>query len=145
MSFDWSPHVENLTELWARGLSCSQIAGVLGNELTRNAVIGKVHRLKLPRRKTIVATPRARRPRQPRLPAPPRIETPKPFTPLVERIEPLPGSSPVLFVERRIGFQCAWPLWDDTTPPTERMCCGAPQRPGSSYCPHHSRMAWRPK
>lgn len=38
--------VELLTKLWADGLSASQIAGELGS-VTRNAVIGKVHRLGL--------------------------------------------------------------------------------------------------
>ena len=38
--------VEILTKLWAEGLSASQIAKDLG-EVTRNAVIGKVHRLGL--------------------------------------------------------------------------------------------------
>ena len=36
--------VELLKKLWADGLSASQIAGELGG-ITRNAVIGKVHRL----------------------------------------------------------------------------------------------------
>src|SRR5881392_518328 len=38
--------VETLKKLWADGLSASQIANELGN-VTRNAVIGKVHRLGL--------------------------------------------------------------------------------------------------
>ena len=38
--------VEQLKKLWADGLSASQIAAQLG-EVTRNAVIGKVHRLGL--------------------------------------------------------------------------------------------------
>ena len=38
--------VDLLKKLWADGLSASQIAGELGN-VTRNAVIGKVHRLGL--------------------------------------------------------------------------------------------------
>jgi GcrA cell cycle regulator len=38
--------VELLKKLWNDGLSASQIAGELGN-VTRNAVIGKVHRLGL--------------------------------------------------------------------------------------------------
>ena len=38
--------VEMLKKLWSEGLSASQIAAQLGN-VTRNAVIGKVHRLKL--------------------------------------------------------------------------------------------------
>ena len=40
--------VERLTELWAAGWSCAQIATDLGGGITRNSVIGKTHRLKLP-------------------------------------------------------------------------------------------------
>lgn len=39
--------VDVLKKLWMEGLSASQIAGELGQGVTRNAVIGKVHRLKL--------------------------------------------------------------------------------------------------
>src|SRR4029077_4343475 len=43
----WSDErVEQLKKLWESGLSASQIAAELGN-ITRNAVIGKVHRLGL--------------------------------------------------------------------------------------------------
>src|ERR1700690_1424134 len=51
--------VEQLKNLWTEGLSASQIARALGG-VTRNAVIGKVHRLGLAGR----ASPsRAERPR----------------------------------------------------------------------------------
>ena len=43
--------VETLKKLWGEGLSASQIAGRLGS-VTRNAVIGKVHRLGLSGRAT---------------------------------------------------------------------------------------------
>ncbi|MDC9823434.1 GcrA family cell cycle regulator [Devosia sp. ZB163] len=53
--------VELLKKLWLEGLSASQIAGVLGEGVTRNAVIGKVHRLKLSgRAKPATSTPRVR-------------------------------------------------------------------------------------
>lgn len=53
--------VELLKKLWLEGLSASQIAGVLGEGVTRNAVIGKVHRLKLSgRAKPTSSAPRAR-------------------------------------------------------------------------------------
>jgi GcrA cell cycle regulator len=39
--------VELLKKLWMEGLSASQIAAELAQGVTRNAVIGKVHRLKL--------------------------------------------------------------------------------------------------
>src|SRR5438093_13246123 len=56
--------VEKLKKLWADGLSASQIAGELGG-VTRNAVIGKVHRLNLSGRAKPAgsAVPRAHRPR----------------------------------------------------------------------------------
>lgn len=53
--------VELLKKLWMEGLSASQIAGVLGEGVTRNAVIGKVHRLKLSgRAKPASSAPRVR-------------------------------------------------------------------------------------
>ncbi len=62
--------VELLKKLWMEGLSASQIAGELGEGVTRNAVIGKVHRLKLSARaKPTNTAPRARpaaRPAAPR-------------------------------------------------------------------------------
>src|SRR6202044_3882368 len=58
--------VEQLKSLWTEGLSASQIARVLGG-VTRNAVIGKVHRLGLAGR----ASPS--RSERPRLPITPRV------------------------------------------------------------------------
>ncbi|MHA6300113.1 GcrA family cell cycle regulator [Devosia sp. CAU 1758] len=53
--------VELLKKLWMEGLSASQIAAQLGEGVTRNAVIGKVHRLKLSARaKPTNTAPRAR-------------------------------------------------------------------------------------
>lgn len=56
--------VDVLRTMWLGGSSASQIAGVLG-DVTRNAVIGKVHRLGLSGRgkPTATATPRTRKPR----------------------------------------------------------------------------------
>jgi len=66
--------VELLKKLWLEGLSASQIAGVLGEGVTRNAVIGKVHRLKLTgRAKPASSTPRART--APRAPGVRRVST----------------------------------------------------------------------
>ena len=39
--------VEHLKKMWLEGLSASQIANELAHGITRNAVIGKVHRLGL--------------------------------------------------------------------------------------------------
>ncbi|AZO59790.1 MULTISPECIES: GcrA family cell cycle regulator [unclassified Mesorhizobium] len=48
--------VELLRKLWSEGLSASQIAAQLGG-VSRNAVIGKVHRLKLSGRGRATAAP----------------------------------------------------------------------------------------
>ena len=45
----WTPErIDTLTRLWAGGLSASKVARKLGG-VTRNAVIGKVHRMNLQR------------------------------------------------------------------------------------------------
>ncbi len=49
--------VEQLKQHWIDGKSASQIAGLLGNGVTRNAVIGKVHRLGLAGRAKTPSTP----------------------------------------------------------------------------------------
>ena len=67
--------VELLKKLWMEGLSASQIAAELGDGVTRNAVIGKVHRLKLSARAkpATTAAPRARTTARP---APRRVASP---------------------------------------------------------------------
>ena len=61
--------VELLKKLWTDGLSASQIAAELGG-VTRNAVIGKVHRLGLSGRTktTLPSAPRVRTARRPAMP-----------------------------------------------------------------------------
>ena len=59
--------VERLKQHWMEGRSASQIASLLGDGLTRNAVIGKVHRLGLAGRAKSPNVGVAR----PRRPAPP--------------------------------------------------------------------------
>jgi len=58
-----------LKKLWMDGLSASQIAAELSGGVTRNAVIGKVHRLKLSARAkpaNVAPRPKASRPTAPR-------------------------------------------------------------------------------
>src|SRR5215813_6747078 len=126
-----------LTQMWRDGFSASQIAGVLENfRYTRNAVIGKAHRLGL------VNAPRQQRPQQKRKRASPGrriIMAPVPkFTPLPVKIpEPSPESACTLF---ELGeHRCRYPLGDDMKPPPY-MFCGGPTIAGSSYCAHHTRV-----
>lgn len=50
--FNWDDHSEEtLKSLWDEGFSASYIAKFMGHSLTRNAVIGKIYRMKLNRKK----------------------------------------------------------------------------------------------
>ena len=80
--------VELLKKMWGEGQSASQIAKELGG-VTRNAVIGKVHRLGLSNR-TTGATPAKSEPKEKPAPAPKAEAKPKP-TPKTEPARPAPA------------------------------------------------------
>jgi len=79
--------VELLKKMWGEGQSASQIAKELGG-VTRNAVIGKVHRLGLSNRSTTTATPKT----EAKAKAAPKPEA-KPAAPK-ERAQPKPAPAP---------------------------------------------------
>ena len=136
--------VELLKKLWLDGLSASQIAKQLGG-VTRNAVIGKVHRLGLSGRATPSqpARPVFKAPRPPRpvhAPAPRRIEAhaPQPPTPVYYVEEP--GSATVLTLG---AHMCKWPIGD---PATENFTfCGRRSGQDGPYCNEHARIAYQPQ
>ncbi|AWM88243.1 GcrA family cell cycle regulator [Microvirga sp. 17 mud 1-3] len=152
--------VELLKKLWADGLSASQIASELGN-VTRNAVIGKVHRLGLSgRAKDKVAAPAAQRPRKvarpPSTPTPivpqnrnnvviapisrPPVAEEEPVT-MAEDDIAIPMSERVTIMDLRESM-CRWPMGDPTKP--EFRFCGARSMAGLPYCGHHARIAYQP-
>lgn len=151
--------VELLKKLWADGLSASQIANQLGG-VTRNAVIGKVHRLGLSGRATTsrVKTSRARRrPSRPRSDSRPNYvsygnvalktvyeEDAEPD------LAPLPRPVAELYIppEERATIltltetKCRWPIGD---PGDEDFhFCGREAGIESPYCEHHNRVAYQP-
>jgi GcrA cell cycle regulator len=137
--------VELLKKLWLDGLSASQIAKQLGG-VTRNAVIGKVHRLGLSGRaapsqptRPVFKAPRAPRPAP--APAPRRVENhaaapaPQPVFYAEE-----PGSATVLTLG---AHMCKWPIGD---PATEGFSfCGRRTDVDGPYCGQHSRIAYQPQ
>jgi len=158
--------VEQLKKLWTEGLSASQIAARLGHGVTRNAVIGKVHRLNLAGRATQPrsATPRA--PRKQREPSHPGRTTGMPSMPQagntalkpMMRVEVQPRQlaiaepKPLRLVDLpkdgRVTIlhlsdkTCKWPIGD---PGSEEFCfCGHGPRDGSPYCEYHARLAYQP-
>src|SRR6201999_3705461 len=138
-AMNWSDdRVEQLKSWWTEGLSASQIARALGG-VTRNAVIGKVHRLGLAGR----ASPsRAERPRLPMVPKV-SMRTHTPPAPIVEE-DPLTlddGShATVLTISDRM---CRWPIGDPAA--TEFHFCGRSPKSGSPYCEAHARKAYQPQ
>ena len=137
---NWSDErVEQLKSLWTEGLSASQIARALGG-VTRNAVIGKVHRLGLAGR----ASPsRSERPRVPMAPKTQIARTHVPAAPVVEE-DPLQlddgNFATVLTISDRM---CRWPIGDPAA--TEFHFCGRSPKSGSPYCEAHARKAYQPQ
>jgi GcrA cell cycle regulator len=134
-----------LRKLWAEGLSASQIAKQLGG-VTRNAVIGKVHRLGLAGR----ATPSrpAKRPvrtARPRVmgPSVPRLRMPSTMpTVVIPDLEPLKledgKAANVLTLNESM---CKFPIGDPTDP--DFAFCGRGSS-GGPYCSDHARLAYQP-
>ena len=145
--------VELLKKLWTDGLSASQIANELGN-VTRNAVIGKVHRLGLSgRAKSLTSSvPRPRKPRahshmlrvrpavrgNTALAYAHELEV-EPEPELIENIIPIGQRCSLLELNES---KCRWPIGDPGTP--EFFFCGGVPVEGLPYCNYHSRVAYQP-
>lgn len=147
--------VELLKKLWADGLSASQIAGELGG-ITRNAVIGKVHRLGLSGRAKAPSSsvPRQRKPRAPSMFRAPRPMMrgntalahqpaydyePEPEPELLENIIPIGQRCTLLELDQE---KCHWPIGDPGQP--DFFFCGGKAGTGTPYCGYHARIAYQP-
>lgn len=122
MSEDWTPErVSSLMALWGEGVSTSEIGRRLG--VTKNAVVGKVHRLGLPKRNSPI---KAEKP-----------ETGGTVTPIAAA--PVPSADAVQMDNLRPGM-CRWP---EGEPGTESFhFCGQPIVPEKPYCAHHCERAY---
>ena len=132
--------VERLKALWKDGLSASQVAKALGG-VTRNAVIGKLHRLKLTGSRPTL--PRPRRLSSPRPPRPARRLRRPSLAPLVPAAA-APPEGPGLFrsfTELKPRC-CKWPIGDPLG--GEFSLCGRPTD-GRPYCAGHHKTAHQPR
>ncbi|MEK7511097.1 MAG: GcrA family cell cycle regulator [Patescibacteria group bacterium] len=137
--------VELLKKLWQDGLSGDQIAKQLGG-VTRNAVIGKVHRLGLSGRatpskpqRTTFKVPRPPRPFSAPPAGPRRIAEPVSHTPApsVRYIDESPGTATILTLG---AHMCKWPIGD---PEFENFTfCG--RGCDGIYCVPHENVAYQP-
>jgi len=140
----WSEdRVTILQSLWLDGLSASQIAKQLGG-VTRNAVIGKVHRLGLSGR-AVPSVPA--RPARISIPRSPRRETaprPKPVarhaTLPASPAPPPEGPGLVSSMAALGAHACKWPIGDPKA--SSFSFCG--RLANGPYCPAHKAQAFRP-
>ena len=153
--------VARVSKLWADGLSASQIATELGG-VTRNAVIGKVHRLGLsgrakssgggakarrtptsstPRKKPTYSRPRASSSGSAARSAPSGgvAELERPPKPVVDLVAP---ESKKLTLLEITEFTCKWPTGDPTRPGFS--FCGHKTHEEKPYCEFHSKLAFQP-
>jgi GcrA cell cycle regulator len=141
--------VELLKKLWADGLSASQIAAELGG-ITRNAVIGKVHRLGLSGRAKSPSSA-SPRPRKTRSSGMLRVSRPamRGNTALAYEYEPEPEPELIeIPVEQRKTLlqlnerTCRWPIGDPGG--ADFFFCGGETANELPYCSYHSRVAYQP-
>jgi GcrA cell cycle regulator len=159
--------VELLKKLWAEGLSAGQIANRLG-DVTRNAVIGKAHRMRLssPARLTPQQKEARRLAREARSlslsktpPAISKAEAERQAAvrraELLKKMEaarrPVAAAQPVEEVPPHTGValldlkesMCRFPLGH---PGDEGFhFCGHQKAEGSPYCPNHTKIAFQPR
>jgi GcrA cell cycle regulator len=164
--------VEKLKKLWSEGLSASQIAAQLGG-VSRNAVIGKVHRLNLPGRAKAGGTPASARPKRPAVTtprpsnfaarpanAPRQVSRPVGNALTKDEVETdfdvQTENLPVVISGKNVVVPMSRKL--ELTQLTERTCkwpigdplnddfhfCGCESPDNSPYCTYHQRLAYQP-
>ncbi|SFG92354.1 GcrA family cell cycle regulator [Methylobacterium gossipiicola] len=165
----WSDErVDLLRRLWQEGLSASRIATQLGG-VSRNAVIGKIHRLGLSGRGAKgVEAPAGDEVRKAAraVEAPAAVTETSPAataireTGTVVQLQPAQPPAPeapvsaaepeplALTTSRRVTIMdlresmCRWPLGDPTKP--DFHYCGERAITGLPYCPCHAQIAYQP-
>ena len=144
--------VARLTKLWADGLSASQVAADLGG-VTRNAVIGKVHRLGLSGRAKPASKGGGRPKRAARTNAYAKVSrngaksgksnTTRTASNHAASLEDLTAPEPkrIKLVELS-ELTCKWPLGD---PQEADFCfCGHSIKADTPYCEYHCKLAYQP-
>jgi GcrA cell cycle regulator len=143
--------VQQLRAFVTEGLTCSQIADQIG--VTRNAVIGKIHRLGLsPGRKPAAlagamrassARPRERQSRITRILRAIETRPPSPLesSPIASMTPPMVESAQRCSLLDLAHGRCRWPISDPGK--DDFAFCGNDSIAGISYCVGHARMAYR--
>ncbi|MSO71056.1 MAG: GcrA cell cycle regulator [Alphaproteobacteria bacterium] len=147
-----------LRDCWGQGLSASQIADRLG-DVTRNAVIGKAHRLGLDSRPSPIRTllpgeqPRPRAPRKPSTRSTQRISMAKLLGGQVHRLNghrprsnggasraDVVRAAAQHYVTDPKGPACKWPIGDPKE--ADFHFCTSQSAINRPYCPEHCAVAY---
>ncbi len=141
--------IEYVVEQWDAGFSASIIGDALGK--TRNAVLGKIHRMGLsgsrenkrkPQIKKQTGGQRGKRRNSMRVNRAP-VKLVSTFKP-VQDIEPEPiDASQNCKLFELENHQCKWPV-NDPPPAGYYMFCGLGKKVDSPYCRQHHKIAYRP-
>lgn len=141
---EWNnDQVKQLETLWAQGMSASQIMAVMGGDVTRSAILGKVRRMNLPMRGLPTGKNRKRlraenafglkktKPTQKRDDVVPVPKSEK----YVDPPSMVQGTPRKTFEDLdRLDGCCRWPI--------KHGYCGAEKLPGLSYCAPHCERAF---
>ena len=141
-----------LTTLWSKGETAAAIARFIGG-VSRNAVIGKANRLKLPPRRDRTPQKQARRLRNFKTsrahelttsrshePALPRTPEPRSKRLNAKSLPPLSEPPPTQIKTASLTAKhCHWPEGDPRS--HDFHYCGRPVLLGRLYCPHHYARA----
>jgi GcrA cell cycle regulator len=140
--------------MWAEGKTASQVSRALGGRVSRNAVVGKVHRLGLCFTRSVGvnrvrgATHPARKKHKPK---PQVVLQAAPNRPMAKIFaEPFVSAGPELVIpvtERKTiatleANDCRWPIGDPQQ--ADFHFCGKTKVAGLPYCEFHARRAYQP-
>lgn len=146
--------VEELKKMWDKGMTTGQIAKVLG--VTKNSIIGKVHRLCLtarpsPIKKSTNSEKKDTKPAKTEKNTTKKAKTTAPKAEkvkevVIEKKEEVTKVETPTIEELNIplikldNHTCRWPLGD---PRDEDFCfCGKKIKTGQTYCEEHSAVAY---
>lgn len=122
-----------LKQLWGEGKTAAEIAKALGEGVTRNAVIGKAHRLKLSSRLSPIQ-------QNTKKPAKAEVSAPAPVKKQAAVKQPIFKGKGIK-LEDLEARMCRWPSGD---PQEEDFSfCGCDTVAGLPYCEEHARVAYQ--
>jgi GcrA cell cycle regulator len=141
-----------LSRLWTEGMSANQIASVLGEGITRNAVIGKLHRLGLsgndknsvrfdaanPYDETMVEDLRV----ADVVSADPKPATLRQDEAIVIAKKPKPAPKSAVSIAELTEGMCRWPAEESES--GGFRYCGEPTDGTAPYCVSHCKLAYQP-